>query len=338
MILIDSVFVNVGGTKVLLEYLLESIDKNLVDDYFLLLDYRNENRMQVDISQFSHQYVNGFLERKKFYKCKGKSFTKILCFGNIPPNIKLPSAKVLTYFHQQLFLNVPSDFSWQKKLMYFIKVQILKILRNNTDLWLVQSELMKAELARKYDLEPKLIEVLPFYPTIKGDSKYTREKNTFIYVSDATPHKNHYRLIMAFCKFYDKYKVGKLTLTIPENAVQLIEYLNTKISENYPIVNIGFIDRKSLYRHYSRNEYLIFPSLAESFGLGLVEAIDCGCKIIAADLPYTYQVCEPSITFNPLDVESIYKALSKTQSLEKIDFAQKKVDNNMGSLLNLLQN
>ena len=60
---------------------------------------------------------------------------------------------------------------------------------------------------------------------------------------------------------------------------------------------------------YGQSKYVIFPSLFESFGLPLIEGIASGCKIIAADLSYTYAVIRPSFTFNPFEVDEIKKAV-----------------------------
>ena len=64
--------------------------------------------------------------------------------------------------------------------------------------------------------------------------------------------------------------------------------------------------------YYQTSEFLIFPSLTESFGLGLVEGIENGCKVIAANLPYTFAVCTPSIVFDPYVVGSIVNALEQS--------------------------
>ncbi len=63
--------------------------------------------------------------------------------------------------------------------------------------------------------------------------------------------------------------------------------------------------------------YLIFPSVTESFGLPLIEAADCGMKILASDLPYVYDVVKPSIVFSPYNKVSIADAVEKalTQDL-----------------------
>ena len=76
--------------------------------------------------------------------------------------------------------------------------------------------------------------------------------------------------------------------------------------------------------------------MSESFGLGLLEAIDNNCKIIGADLPYTYAVCNPSLVFDPNEVDSIVSSLSL--SLENnVKDSSSKVNNNINKLIELLQ-
>jgi glycosyltransferase involved in cell wall biosynthesis len=53
------------------------------------------------------------------------------------------------------------------------------------------------------------------------------------------------------------------------------------------------------YAH-SVSDLMIFPSLAESFGLPLAEAMSVGCPILAADLSYAHEVAgNAAIYFNP---------------------------------------
>ncbi|RZJ52091.1 MAG: glycosyltransferase [Flavobacterium sp.] len=225
-----------------------------------------------------------------------------------------------------------------RKAIYYTKVNLLRLLVPNCDQWLVQSSLIANKLSDKFQIDKSIIDILPFYPPLKGNYQHQRIRNSFIFVSDATPHKNHYRLIQAFCDFFDEGNRGSLTLTIPEKAIELTNLIKDKVKEGYPINNIGFVSRDSLFEQYSKHEYLVFPSLAESFGLGLVEAIECGCKIIASDLPYTYQVCLPSLVFDPLNNKSIQEAFLKTQNSANIPYAQKKIADNIGTLITILEN
>lgn len=93
-----------------------------------------------------------------------------------------------------------------------------------------------------------------------------------------------------FVNFFDEHQTGSLTSTVDEKFHEIFVLIENKKKLGYPIYNKGFVNHATMEEVYAKAEFHIFPSLAESFGLGLVEAIDCGCKVIAADLPYTYAV------------------------------------------------
>ena len=154
-------------------------------------------------------------------------------------------------------------------------------------------------------------------------------------MSNSAPHKNHENLITAFCNAYEQTKQGSLVITVPPSNVELCQLVVEKQKLGFPIENVGFVDRDDLIKLYLSHEYLIFPSLAESFGLGLAEAIDGGCKVIASDLPYTYQVCQPSLTFNPRSIESIESAIIKAVFQELPD-SNKIITNDINQLILLL--
>ena len=67
---------------------------------------------------------------------------------------------------------------------------------------------------------------------------------------------------------------------------------------------------------YSSSPFVIYPSLTESFGLGLVEAIAFKCKIIASNLDFVHDICVPSATFNPIKEAEISAAFSNAISSE----------------------
>lgn len=335
MLLVDGVYINNGGGLILLKYLVDFIEKQEID-VFYLFDKRTENTFNNILLKNKMFISNSILERHFFYKKNKDRFSKVICFGNLPPTIRL-KARVLVYFHQKLFLHIPDDYSIKSKIVYFVKQNILNFLKRNADLWLVQSNIIKNEFSEKY-LNGELSNLInfPFYPELNFSTyNINRVNNSFLYVSNSSLHKNHYRLIKSFCCAYDRVKKGCLAVTVPSTDVNLCEFIQKKIDLGYPIKNFGFIDRKKLTALYLAHEYLIFPSLAESFGLGLAEAIDGGCKIIAADLSYTYEVCEPSLVFNPLNLESMENAIVIAIENE-LPHAKKLIENDISKIMQLL--
>ena len=336
MILIDALFINDGGGKILLDYLIVQLKKSDLDIYFLLDDRIIGKHPEVKPDKV--EYLKGsFVKRHSFYSKNKHRFSKVLCFGNLPPNIRL-NAEVFTYFHQPMYLDIPKEFSFVDRLKFRFKIIILKHIAKNTDYWLVQSDFINKKIQSKLGFQSNSIKVLPFYPEFSSlELSIIREKNTYLYVSNATPHKNHQRLIDVFCQFYNKYQFGKLILTVNKDYPEVLELIESKIKKGYPIENIGFVDRLTLQKKYLSSEFLIFPSLTESFGLGLIEAIECGCKVIGADLPYMYEVCEPSLIFNPLDENSIFNALENALNSETIKPSLARIQNNINQIISLLK-
>lgn len=336
MILIDSVYINDGGGLVLLKYLVETL-KNTDLDVYYLFDKRTKYIFENDISLKNKAFIkNSILERKKFYIQHAYKFKSVLCFGNVPPPMHLKT-KVYVYFHQRLFLEIPPSFSLKNKIIYTLKQWVLRSLKSNSDYWLVQSGFIKDMLKDKYfSGVDNHIKVQPFYPPLNfNDKNVHRIPNSFFYASSSAPHKNHEKLIIAFCLAYDEVQKGSLLLTVPHNDLQLCALIEEKNKLGYPISNVGFVTREELVKLYLAHQYLIFPSLAESFGLGLAEGIDAGCTIIAANLPYTYQVCKPSLTFNPHIIDNMKNAIIKAV-IEELPPSEKIISNDINQLILLL--
>lgn len=338
-ILIDAIFINNGGGKILLDYLYDMLSQIKDNKFVFLIDSRLKHEYQLkQKSNLQIFFLEGFSQRSTYYKKNKINFRSVLCFGNIPPNVKL-RAKVLTYFHQPMYLSIPKEFGIIETIKFKMKIAVLKLLKKNTDYWLVQNNFIKDALQKKFNIPESEVVLLPFYPSFSGDGLFSRKQNSFIFVSNANLHKNHQNLINAFCRFYDREKQGLLTLTVNETFPEVLKLIQEKTDQGYPIENIGFVSRDQLYKEYQSHQYLVFPSLAESFGLGLVEAIENGCKIIASDLPYAHQACKPSILIKGSQNENdIFDALVKSINYDEIPFSQQKVHNEIEKLINLLKN
>ncbi|WP_431243065.1 glycosyltransferase [Flavobacterium sp. P21] len=336
MILIDALYINNGGGKILLDYLILKLNESSINVHFLLDERVRGKHSEINSSKV--EYLEGnFLKRHSFYLKNRNKFSKVLCFGNLPPNVKI-NALVFTYFHNPMYLDIPKEFSVLEHLKFNLKVLVLKCISKNTNYWIVQSDFIKNKLQSKFNFKSNQVKILPFYPEFeKLDLKILRESNTYIYVSNANPHKNHERLISVFCDFYDQYKLGKLILTVNDSYPLVLKLIEEKVKHNYPIENIGFVDRLTLYKKYLSSEFLIFPSLTESFGLGLIESIECGCKVICSNLQYSYEVCEPTLTFDPIDNKSIFNALERSLNKDKLHPSIPQIKNNIHEIIDLLK-
>lgn len=316
MILIDALFINKGGGAVLLQYLIETIMNHAEkDQFFFLLDPRFE---RPEILPGNYAVVpNKLGDRIKFYKQNKESYSKVFCFANTPPPVKM-QVPVYTYFHNQKITEAPGKKFQRRYFRDFLKYLLVKRYSDNTNYYIVQTQHMTEALldAELTDAEHCL--TIPFY----DDRKYKipapafedRVKDEFVFISNPSPQKNHSTLLDAWDLLLKRGLKPKLHVTIDDTAPELIVRIDDLNSRGARIENHVYVDPKELYMNCP---YLIFPSVTESFGLPLIEAADCGMKILASDLPYVYDVVKPSIVFSPYNKVSVADAVEKalTQDL-----------------------
>ncbi|WKW45559.1 glycosyltransferase [Myroides sp. JBRI-B21084] len=334
MILLDAIYINNSGGKILLDYLITKFESEKLS-VFYLLDNRVKNNHPKINDRENIFYLNAsLLDRHKFYKKNKNKFLKIFCFGNLPPSIRT-NAVVYTYFHQKLFLEIPKRITFKQKLAFMLKSTVFTYFKKNTDFWLVQTKAMEESLSKKMNFKSSIL-IIPFYPELISSDIVIRDSNSFLYVSSGSDHKNHKVLLEGFKHFYDENNLGTLHLTIDESFTELNQIINELIKSGYPIINHGFVEQSKLINLYKSCTFVIYPSLSESFGLGIIEALENNCKIIGANLPYTFAVCEPSLIFEPNSFESISESF-KIACHTDLKVSKQLVFNEIDNLIKLLK-
>jgi glycosyltransferase involved in cell wall biosynthesis len=134
----------------------------------------------------------------------------------------------------------------------------------------------------------------------------------FVYVADGEAHKNHTRLLQAWRLLAQQGLRPRLALTLGARDQPLLDALQALQREcAVEIHNLGQMPHAQVLQLYQRARALIFPSLTESFGLPLLEARQLGLPILAPELDYVRDVCEPAETFDPHSARSIARAVQR---------------------------
>ncbi len=335
MILIDSLFINSQGGINLLRLIINYV-KSSEEKYFFLIDDRLKNK--IDVNGLKVVFAKSSIFNRHLFYFKNKlSFTSVFCFANLPPTISLDCV-VYTFFQNVNMLNPDHN----KSVKNFIKNIFLKVFKENTNFWIVQTNFTKKMLS-KNKINVDKIKVIPFFSDQLKKKRAFDDRDTnkeykclnFFYPSDGEKHKNHLKLINAFSNYNIINRNSKLILTIDKKYTRIIKKINNEINQGTKIINLGILNQQDLHAEYLKTDVVIFPSLGESLGLGLIEACTYNIPIFASDLEYVHEIIKPSAIFDPFSEKSILKTLSLTKGYLPIK-PKLKISNKIHEIFDLI--
>jgi glycosyltransferase involved in cell wall biosynthesis len=314
MFLIDALYINNSGGLELLKYLVKRLEQISADVYYLF-DVRCPNHF-FEVSDSKKWILKAsLLNRKQFYQKYGSKFDVVFCFANIPPPIRLNS-KVYTYFHNINLVQIPSASNVKTHFLSLLKKKYIISKKNNTDFWIVQTNHMSNVLSDEIGVDFTDIIQYPFYNIDFRFGKDNLLRDGYVYIANYTYAKNHSFLLDAWGELFDKGHDLLLKLTLSDIPRGLKGQIKKCIDKGVRIKNYGTVPKDEIWNLYIESKATVYPSINESFGLGIVEALSLGCDIIGPDLPYIHSICIPSELFLLEDVESLVSAIIKYESGE----------------------
>lgn len=87
--------------------------------------------------------------------------------------------------------------------------------------------------------------------------------------------------------------------------------LNHPLARREEVVALGELSRGEVHLALELATVLIMPSVAETVGLPMLEALSLGCPVLASDLPYAHDICGAAAWFfRPGDASACAAALN----------------------------
>jgi glycosyltransferase involved in cell wall biosynthesis len=135
----------------------------------------------------------------------------------------------------------------------------------------------------------------------------------FLYVARLEhPAKNHARLIAAFNRFKtESPSPWQLVLCGGDwHGAEVIHELVRRSPFAADIRLPGFVSDAELPAWYRAATVMVYPSLFEGFGMPPLEAMACGCPVLASSIGAVAEVCgAAAATANPLEVDDLTRQL-----------------------------
>jgi glycosyltransferase involved in cell wall biosynthesis len=141
--------------------------------------------------------------------------------------------------------------------------------------------------------------------------KYRLPTSYAFYPANMWPHKNHSMLILGLHRLQKVYGVPlPLVMTGDDMGQwQTLEEVVRHFHLQEQVRYLGYVSAEELPSLYAGATMLVFPSLYEGFGLPLLEAMELGCPVAAANLTSIPEVVgDAALLFDPRNPDAIADA------------------------------
>lgn len=334
-LVIHATNIHQGGGRSLLDALLSAVSGNVVlsVDERMPLPAGMPNNIEVKRVKPS---VAHRIMAERWLAMVAEKDDVVLCFGNLPPMFKLRGHVVVFMQNRYLIEDIPlSGLPHRVRLRLAVERFWFSKRRMNVDEFIVQTPTMKRLLESK--LEGTVpVRILPFVADPCGYLRWEPQLNNrkaadfdFVYVASGEPHKNHQRLIEAWCLLAEAGQYPTLCLTLDKIRFAGLCRMVEEAQRRYgvKVSNLGVIPHRDVLALYIKSRAAIYPSKFESFGLPLIEARQAGLPVLASELDYVRDILDPDQAFDPDSPRSIARAVKRflcvdEQGLQLLNAAQ----------------
>ncbi|MBN1622699.1 MAG: glycosyltransferase family 4 protein [Endomicrobiales bacterium] len=235
--------------------------------------------------------------------------------------------KMVTTIHDLIHLIFP-QYLPNRLAYYYAKLMIGKACRKSRII-IADSENTKEDIIKYFDTNPSRIAVInlvlgeKFKPSEEKSIEMKKNYGKYIlYIGAIREHKNIIGLIKAFYELKKKRSIEHKLILIGKHKEHYF-YKLMQIINNYglsrDIINIENAKTDELQSFYCGADLFVFPSFYEGFGLPPLEAMACGCPVVAANTSSLPEVMgDAGLMADPYNVEDLANSISRVITDRKL--------------------
>ncbi len=140
--------------------------------------------------------------------------------------------------------------------------------------------------------------------------KYHLPARFVLYTGSLSPRKNIMRFLQAFARIQGQIP-HRLVLTGSKSwNDRCVHEMMDELNLRDRIVRLGYVEERDMPALYSLASVYVYPSLYEGFGLPVLEAMQCGCPVVASNATSIPEVAgDAALLFDPHDVDAMAGAM-----------------------------
>lgn len=148
-------------------------------------------------------------------------------------------------------------------------------------------------------------------PNYGKNDKYNINEPYILALGSSDPRKNTKNIVKAFLTISEEFPDLKLVITDLERSVIYKMMRKERKKDSLKnIITLGYVPNNQLPYLYRNARLFMFPSIRESFGIPVLEAMACGTPLITSNITSMPEIVDDAaIKVNPFDVNEISEAM-----------------------------
>ena len=195
------------------------------------------------------------------------------------------------------------------------------------DAIIINSHSLRSEIDQYLDVDPRKLRLI--YEAVDHDifkpgdpglarsrvASYGVTKPFVLFVSSLWPYKNCDGLLRAWALAREELSGRQLAIVGPgrdEKYVASLHSLAAELGISEDVVFVGGVPLEETVSFYQAADVFAYPSLNETFGLPILEAMACGCPVVTSDTSAMPETAGgAAVLANPREPASIARAIAE---------------------------